>query len=181
MLDSSTRTIARDGALRVAQVPFGYIAQNARIVIVGITPGRLQAINALLAARSVIERERPVHKALTEAKVSGSFSGPLRANLVATLDAIGVAEAMGVETMKEVFRPGSQDVHLTSAPRYPVFVNVPNLNCTPDILKTPLLRRMAETHLAEEARMLPDALWLPLGPRTEAALRHLAGQGLCVD
>jgi hypothetical protein len=94
------------------------------------------------------------------------------------LDAIGVAETLGVETMAEVFRPGSQDVHFTSALRYPVFVNGQNYNGTPGILRTPLLRRMVETHLVEEARMLPDALWLPLGPRPEAALRHLAEQGL---
>ena len=109
--------------------------------------------------------------------MTGSFSGPLRANLVAMLDAIGVAEHLGVQTTAEIFRPGSQDVHFTSALRYPVLVNGKNYNGTPDMLKTPLLRRMVETHLAEEARMLPDALWLPLGPRPEAALRHLARQG----
>jgi hypothetical protein len=178
VLDSPTMTIAQDGALRVAYAPFDHIAQNARIVIVGITPGRVQAINALSAARNVIERGGPVPEALAEAKLTGSFSGPLRANLVAMLDAIGVAETLDVATMAEVFRPGSQDVHFTSALRYPVFVGGQNYNGTPDMLKTPLLRQMIETHLAEEARMLPDALWLPLGPRPEVALRHLAGQGL---
>jgi hypothetical protein len=178
LLDSPTMTIAQDGALRVAYAPFDHIARNARIVIVGITPGRVQAVNAVSAARNVIERGGPVPEALAEAKLTGSFSGPLRANLVAMLDAIGVAKTLGVATTAEVFRPGSQDVHLTSALRYPVFVNGQNYNGTPDMLRTPLLRRMVETHLAEEARMLPDALWLPLGPRPEAALMHLAGQGL---
>jgi len=178
LLDSPTMTIARDGALRVAYAPFDHIARNARIVIVGITPGRVQALNALLAARNVIERGGHVPEALAEATLTGSFSGPLRANLVAMLDAIGVAKTLGVETMAEVFRPGSQDVHFTSALRYPVSVNGQNYNGTPDMLKTPLLRRMVDTHLAEEARMLPDAIWLPLGPRPEAALRHLAGKGL---
>ena len=178
LLESRTKTIAQDGALRVAYAPFDHIARNARVVIVGITPGHVQATNALSAARDALERGESVPEALAEAKLTGSFSGPLRANLVAMLDAIGMAEHLGIQTTAEIFRPGSQDVHFTSALRYPVFVNGHNYNGTPDMLKTPLLRRMIETHLAEEARMLPDALWLPLGPRPEAALRHLASQGL---
>lgn len=177
-LDSRIMTIAQDGALRVAYAPFDHVARNARVVIVGITPGRVQATNALSAALSALKTGKSIPETLAEAKLTGSFSGPLRANLVAMLDAIGVAEHLGVQTTAEIFRPGSQDVHLTSALRYPVFVGGQNYNGTPDMLKTPILRRMIETHLAEEARMLPDALWLPLGPRPEAALRHLAGQGL---
>ncbi|WP_272007821.1 hypothetical protein [Roseovarius sp. ZX-A-9] len=171
-------TIAQNGALRVAYAPFDHIARKAKLVIVGITPGRVQATNALSAAQSALESGSSISEALAEAKLIGSFSGPLRANLVAMLDAIGVAEHLGVQTTAEIFHPGSQDVHFTSALRYPVLVNGKNYNGAPDMLKTPLLRRMVETHLAEEARMLPDALWLPLGPRPEAALGHLARQGL---
>ncbi|MFD2741174.1 hypothetical protein ACFSUD_16465 [Sulfitobacter aestuarii] len=178
LLDSRTMTIAQDGVLRVAYAPFDYIARNAKVVIVGITPGRVQATNALSAAQSALEKGKSVPESLAEAKLTGSFSGPLRANLVAMLDSVGVAEHLGVQTTADIFRPGSQDVHFTSALRYPVFVDGKNYNGTPDLLKTPLLRKMVETHLAEEAQMLPDALWLPLGPRPEAALRHLAGQGL---
>ena len=177
-LDNRAITLDQDGGLRVAYAPFDHIARDAKVVIVGITPGRVQATNALTAARRALRTGKSVPEALAEAKLTGSFSGPLRANLVAMLDAIGVAEHLGVGTTAELFRPGSQDVHFTSALRYPVFVGGQNYNGTPDMLRTPLLRRMVETHLAEEARMLPDALWLPLGPRPEAALRHLSEQGL---
>lgn len=177
-LDSRTMTIAENGTLRVAYAPFDHVARNARVAIVGITPGRVQATNALSAARSALDKRKSVPDALAEAKLTGSFSGPLRANLVAMLDAIGAADLLDVQTTAEMFRPGSQDVHFTSALRYPVLVGGQNYNGTPDMLRTPLLRRMVETHLAEEIRMLPDALWLPLGPRPETALLHLADQGL---
>ena len=178
LLDCHAMTIAQDGALRVAYAPFEHIARNAKLVIVGITPGKAQAINALSAAQSALKKGKAIPEVLAEAKQTGSFSGPLRDNLVAMLDAIGVSEFLNVSSTADIFWPGSQDVHFTSALRYPVFVGSKNYNGSPDMLKTPLLRKMVETHLAEEARMLPNALWLPLGPRAEAALRHLAGEGL---
>ena len=178
LLDSGAMTLAMEGNIRVCYAPFDHIANEARIVVVGITPGRVQAVNAFTAARSAIAQGASVPEALASAKLIGSFSGPLRTNLVAMLDSIGMAEHLSVDTTGELFREGSRDVHFTSALRYPVFVRGGNYNGTPDILKTPILRRMVETHLAEEVRMLPDALWLPLGPRPDAALRHLAGKGL---
>ena len=39
------------------------------------------------------------------------------------------------------------------------------------MLKTLVLRRMIDTHLAEEAALLSRALWLPLGPKAEMALQ----------
>ncbi len=178
LLDSGALTIAQDRYLKIAYAPFDHVARKARLVIVGITPGRVQTLNALSAAQNALESGSSIREALAVAKLTGSFSGPLRANLVAMLDAIGVAEHLGVQTTAEIFRPGSQDVHFTSALRYPVFVNGKNYNGTPDMLKTPILSRMVETYLSEEARMLPDALWLPLGPQPEAALVRLARQGL---
>ena len=178
LLDSDAMTLAAKGALRVAYAPFDYVAPTARLVIVGITPGRLQAVNALHAADTALRRGAGLAEALAEAKRTGSFSGPLRANLVAMLDAIGASGHLGVTSAADLFTLGSDAVHFTSALRYPVFVNGANYNGTPDMLRTPVLRGMVETHLAEEARLLPDALWLPLGPKPEAALRHLAGRGV---
>ena len=56
LLDSGAMTIAKDGALRVAYAPFDHIARNARLVIVGITPGRVQATNAMSAAQDAPQK-----------------------------------------------------------------------------------------------------------------------------
>lgn len=117
--------------------------------------------------------------ALRAAKLTASFSGgAMRANLVCMLNQVGVARLLGLRSSAELFTPGGELVHLTSALRYPVFVGGKNYNGTPDMIRTPLLRRMVETHLAEEAHLLPRALWLPLGPKPAQALRHLARMGL---
>jgi hypothetical protein len=178
LLDSDAMTLAQDGNLRVCYAPFDHVARNARIVIVGITPGRVQALNAMVAAQASLRQAASIAEVLTHAKLTGSFSGPLRNNLVAMLDAIGVAKYLQLNSTSELFLDGSKDVHFTSALRYPVFINGANYSGVPNMLRTPVLRNMIETYLVEEVRLLPDALWLPLGPGPEAALKHLSDKGL---
>ena len=175
LLHSEALTLAQEGPLRVAYAPFEHIARDARLVVVGITPGRSQAVAAIRAAQAALADACALEDTLRFAKLTASFSGAIRANLVAMLDSIGVARHLGLMSAAELFTPGGERVHLTSALRYPVFKDGENYNGTPDMIRTPILRHMIETHLAEEARFLPDALWLPLGPKAEKALRHLAG------
>lgn len=168
----------REGSLTVAWAPFDHVAAGARLVVVGITPGRQQAENALTAFRAALAGGASAAEASRSAKLVGAFSGPMRENLVAMLDRIGAQHALGVRSVVEVFDPRRELVHLTSALRHPVFVGGANYNGAPDMLRTPTLRRMVETCLADEARTLPHALWLPLGPKPAAALAHLAGLGI---
>lgn len=167
------------GPLKVVYAPFDHIETRARLVVVGITPGLTQAVNALQAATAAMHQGQSLETCLAAAKVTASFSGgAIRNNLIAMLDAIGVARHFNVPSTSEMFRPGAQDVHFTSALRYPVFVEGKNYNGTPDMLTTPILRKQIDTHLAEEARALSHAIWLPLGPKAEAAVSHLARHGL---
>lgn len=170
--------LATDGSLSVCYAPFDHIETRARLVIVGITPGMMQARNAHAAMHDALSRGASLETALADAKTHASFSGPMRANLVAMLDAIGVAKHLSVATTAELFAPGSSDIHFTSALRYPVFLGGKNYGGAPTMLRQPVLRTMIDTHLAEEARALPEALWLPLGPRVEEALTHLVSRGL---
>lgn len=177
-LTNSDLTLVEDGPVRVAYAPFDHVATNAKLVIVGITPGLSQATVALATARQHLASGVDLEEALRRAKLTASFSGAMRSNLVAMLDSIGVHDLFDLKTTANLFAPGAEQVHFTSALRYPVFVNGKNYNGTPDMLKTPVLRQMIDTHLAEEAALLPQALWLPLGPKAEKALQHLTTKGL---
>lgn len=169
--------MTRSGDVEVFYAPFDHIARNAKLVVVGITPGLTQAVNALKAVADT--SGQPMESRLAAAKLTASFSGGvIRSNLVAMLDAIGVARHFGLATSADLFRPGAEDVHFTSALRYPVFIKGKNYSGAPDMMSLPVLRDMVETHLADEARALPEALWLPLGPKAEQAVLHLAGLGL---
>lgn len=170
-------TMAAEGTLRVQYAPFDHIERQARLVVVGITPGETQARNAWQAVLRSLKAGADQEQALADAKLVGSFSGAMRSNLVAMLDAIGAPDLLECATTAKMFEPGSRDVHFTSALRYPVFFNETNYNGTPDMLKAPLLLTFVETYLAEEATALNSALWIPLGPKAAAALRHIANMG----
>lgn len=178
ILTDSKLTIKRDGNIQVCYAPFDHIERSARLAIVGITPGMTQAVYALNALNDAKLAGKSIEEALRGAKMTASFSGAMRSNLVEMLDYIGVADLLNIQSTATLFEFGSTDMHFTSALRYPVFVDGKNYAGNPSMLKTPLLRSMVETHLAEEAKILPDAIWLPLGPQAEEAVLHVAGKGL---
>lgn len=171
-------TLHDQGGLSIAWAPFEHVTESARLVVVGITPGRQQTENAFRAFHDALAADLPQTEALRRAKLTGAFSGPMRESLVAMLDHIGAQRAFGVDSCAELFAGRHDLAHLTSALRHPVFVRGGNYNGAPDMLRTPVLRQMVETHLAAEARALPHALWLPLGPKPTAALLHLAASGI---
>jgi len=170
-------TLAVDGALSVVWAPFDYVCKSARIAVVGICPGRTQAENGLLALRAAIRAGSPTEQALRQAKLTGSFSGSMRANFVNMLDHIGLNRTLAVESCSDLFRAETEYAHFTSTIRYPVFTNGDNYRGYPDMLETPLLREIIDFALVQEAKQLPEAVWIPLGPKPAATLRHLAAQG----
>jgi hypothetical protein len=174
----SRLNLAQEGAITIAYAPFDYVPLHADLVIVGITPGRTQAINAIVAAGAALRVGKDNKEASRLAKITGSFSGPMRANLISLLDHIGLASALRITTCTTLFDPDHASVHLTSALRYPVFVGEANYNGSPDMLKTPLLKSMIDTCLADEAQRLSKAVWLPLGPQPARALDYLCDCGL---
>jgi len=170
--------LAQQDSLTVAYAPFDHTPLHADLVIVGITPGRTQAINAIASASTALRAGRSHTEASRLAKLTGSFSGPMRANLVSMLDHVGLASALGIATCATLFDPAREAVHLTSALRYPVFVGGANYNGAPDMLKTPILKSMIDICLTDEARRLSKAVWLPLGPQPARALNYLCSQSL---
>lgn len=172
-----TLLIASSDPLHIAYAPFDHIQRGAQIAIVGLTPGRTQAANALEALQGAMKSKAPLPQALAQAKRIASFSGAMRSSLLAMLDVLEVPALFGRTRAAEFFAEDERLVHFTSALRYPVFVGEQNYSGSPDPLGHPLLRRMIDTHLAEEVVALPDALWVPLGKHAEAALVHLSNSG----
>lgn len=148
-------------------------------MLVGLTPGRTQAANALEALQIQLKAGQNLKGALAAAKSTASFSGSMRSSLIAMFDQVGVPEKFGRSSAAAFFEPGSLLVHFTSMLRYPVYLaGGQNYSGAPAPLSHPILRKMVETYLAEEARALPGAIWVPLGGHAEAGLKHLAGYGI---
>lgn len=72
--------------------PFEYLNTEAKLILVGITPGGTQMNRALNAARTALGSGTPIATAVRHVKREGSFSGTMRPNIVATLTSVGVQQ-----------------------------------------------------------------------------------------
>lgn len=176
-LNSKLR-LAQDGDIEVCYAPFEFVNPSARLVIVGITPGRTQMLNALKEARRQLDHGADFHSTLKAAKQVGAFSGSMRPNLVSLLDCVGLNRWLGIRTCDELFGSSGHLVQTASVLRNPVFITGGNYNGTPNMTRQPLLREQLLTHFGEDVKALSKAVFVPLGDKVAEALQFLANQGL---
>lgn len=170
--------LAEQDDVRVCYAPFEHVNPAARVVIVGITPGHTQMLNALKEARRQLDLGASDDIVLKAAKATGAFSGAMRPNLTGLLDAVGMHRWLGIRSCTELFASAAHLVQTTSVLRNPVFVNGENYNGTPAMTRHPLLREQLTTYFAEDVSALPEAVFVPLGDKVAEALHFLADQHL---
>lgn len=162
--------------LVTAWAPFEHVNPQARIVIVGLTPGRKQMGDALAEARRLLRAGASEVEAQAGAKVHASFAGPMRANLVAMLDQMGVASLLGLNSAGALWRHASHLAQFTSVLRNPVFVDGKNYSGAPHPVSTPFLFEQVRRWFAPEAARLRHALFVPLGPKVTEAVEAVADE-----
>ena len=101
--------LAGEGHLDVFYAPLHGITPDARVIIVGLTPGKSQMVAAFREARRLLrEGSRPPFL-FREIGRRISFGGPMRKNLTQMLDKIGVADRLGAGhqrgTVRRCFAP----------------------------------------------------------------------------
>ena len=170
--------IAKEGDFEVWYAPFEYVNPAARLVIVGITPGRTQMMNALRECRMQFEQGASDENALKAAQKTAAFSGAMRPNLIAMLDRVGIQKMLGLASCAKLFAERSDLVQTTSILRNPVFVNGENYNGSPNIVRHPLLHQQLISGFGQDATALPNAVFVPLGDKVAQALFYLADTGL---
>lgn len=170
--------LAQDGDIEVCYAPFEFITPQARVVIVGITPGHTQMLNALREARKQLDLDSDLVTTLAAAKRTGAFSGSMRPNLVSLLDHIGINRLLNIPSCDALFGAAGHLMQTASVLRNPVFVRGKNYNGTPHMTRHPLLREQLLTHFGEDAKALRNALFVPLGDKVTEALHFLAERGL---
>jgi len=168
----------REGDVSVYYAPFEWVNPQARIVLVGITPGKVQAVNALKEARRALDEGASDEEALRRAKLTGAFSGPMRPNLIALLDSIGMHAKLGLTSCDELFGRSSSLLQTASALQFPVFFRGENYNGTPDPTRHPLLQRLLTDYFGSMMGQLPNAAFIPLGPVPSKALDWLVAKGV---
>jgi hypothetical protein len=169
--------IYAQGNLSIYLASLDVANENARVSLIGITPGWTQMEIAYRAARLALLAGQTIDSVCARAKAQVSFAGPMRGNLISMLDGIGLPVALGITTCEALFGRAGALLHTTSAIRYPVFVEGENYaGHRPKPLRTQILRDMARSLLMEELRQIPDALVIPLGACVDEVVRDLVQQ-----
>ncbi len=171
--------LGRDGDLEIYYAPFDHLNTSASLCLVGVTPGWTQMKASFVAAYEAIAENLSEEEALKRSKFAASFSGAMRNNLVAMLDALGMHRALGIKSASDLFAKRTDLWHPTSAVRYPVFKSGKNYSgSSPELLRSGLLVPYVEDVLGPELRDVGGALIVPLGKAVESALSHLVARGV---
>ena len=165
--------MAREGRLEAFYAPLHGVTANAQVVIVGLTPGLSQMVLAFREARTLLDEGWRPPQLFAEIRRRISFAGPMRSNLVDMLDKIGVAKRLGLATTAALFGDASDQLHSTSALRYPILKDRRNYSGSPKVGNSPLLADIASANLPSELEQLSSALIVPLGRAVEDTLAHL--------
>ena len=165
---------ASNRSISIAFAPFDHLNRDADLVIVGLTPGKTQMRAALLEARRLLRLGVAIEDVAPAVKAHASFAGPLRGNLVAMLDHIGLATHFGLRSTASFWTTERNRVQFASALHYPVFVDGNNYSGNPDLLATPLLTESLRRWFGSELASLRNALIVPLGPKVAGAVEAVA-------
>jgi hypothetical protein len=169
--------LAREGRFSSHYLPFEHVNPQARVVVVGITPGLRQWKNAMAETQRQLALGAPTDDLLRAVRQAGAFSGAIRPNLIALLDAIGLPRWLGLETCAGMFGADAHLFHITGLLRHAVFVDGVNYGGAPDPVRTPFLRTQIADYFAHEASLLPGAVYVPVGAAAASGLAWLAEQG----
>ena len=165
--------------LEIYYAPFEYVNEGAKVVIVGITPGKHQMKKSFSTVIDAIGTESDHEEILRQVKNNSSFEGTMRKNLVKMLDELDLNEHLELSSSMELFEESSHLVHTTSVLAYPVFYNGKNYSgSTPNLLKNDMLKKYITENFSTELEKLQDALIIPLGVNVSNALHYLSDQGL---
>lgn len=167
-----------EGKLQVYYAPFDYVNEDARIALIGITPGWTQMEIAYRQARECLLKGLTPVEICRRAKQEARFAGSMRKNLISMLDALDLPLYLGLESCDLVFSNHTELLHSTSVIRYPVFVDGQNYTGhSPRILRSELLRYYIFEVLKLELEKLTKALIVPLGKAACDAVQAIIDAG----
>ncbi|MCF7971156.1 MAG: hypothetical protein K9L22_08350 [Methylococcaceae bacterium] len=186
VLQSDTAPIVGDPRLlmdseegvSIYYAPFEYNNPSAKIVLVGITPGPTQMVNANNEARRSLLNGFDYDAAKKNAKETGGFSGePMRSNLIKQLNHWGVHKWLNLNDSSELFSTARHLLQTTSLLRYPVFVDEKGYNGKPNMMNSLILKQYLFDHFVNDVSSLENAIFFPLGSAVTKVIDALVKQG----
>lgn len=172
--------IEKDNNIEIYYAPHNeYINPEAKIFIVGITPGFEQMSTAISTARKCLEENMDIEKIKYECKRNGRFSGSLRKNIISMLDEVKLNEGLNIVSCSEIFENKDHLLHTISLIPYSVFVKGKNYTGhTPKLIKSEFLMKYVYNNFLEDYSKLDDVLIVPLGKAVEEVLDELVSKNI---
>ena len=155
------------------------INNNAKIFIVGITPGWTQTSIAYKTARNGLINNLVPELIKKECKRNSRFAGRMRKNLIEMLDELNLNNKLHLDSCSELFEDKDHLLHTTSIIPYPVFINDKNYTgFNPKIMDNEVLYSYVKKYFYKEIDKLQNALIIPLGKAVEEILQQMIKENL---
>lgn len=156
-----------------------YINKQAKIFIVGITPGWTQTNIAFSTANKNLNNGYSYEEVSKECKQSARFAGSMRNNLVDMLNELQLNKCLNLSSCSQMFSENCDLMHTTSLIPYPVFINDKNYTGTnPKILESVTLFKYVEDYFYKEVKELEKVLIIPLGIAVEEVLLTMVSKDI---
>ena len=155
------------------------INKDAKIFIVGITPGWTQTSIAYEIAHKGLINNLDEQTIKLDCKRSSRFAGSMRKNLIEMLDELDLNKKLNISSCLELFTTKDDLLHTTSIIPYPVFINGKNYTGhNPNILENEILTSYVNKYFCNEVKILSNALFIPLGKAVEEVLQDMVDKKL---
>ena len=155
------------------------INNNAKIFIVGITPGWTQTSIAYKTAHNGLINNLEPELIKKECKRNSRFAGSMRKNLIEMLDELNLNNKLHLDSCSELFEDKDHLLHTTSIIPYPVFINDKNYTgSNPKIMNNEVLYSYVKKYFYKETDNLQNALIIPLGKAVEEILQQMIKENL---
>lgn len=176
--------VDRRGKHLLRYIPFEHVNMQAKLVIVGITPGPNQLALAYDTVQKLLQAGRPESEILVEVKKLGAFGSPtMRPNLLKMLRHFRFEKILGVEDADSLWGKNAGLLHSTSVVPHAAFTITKSgikmfAGSFDEVMKSDLFRECFMDCLVPSIReMNQNAQYVGLGPCPQAALQWCVDKG----
>ncbi|MDN7967545.1 hypothetical protein QZM91_08270 [Burkholderia multivorans] len=173
-------SLGQSGAYELRYTPFEFVNKDAKLVIVGITPGNTQLALSYGKAQELLRQGQPVEMILREVKKVGAFGGPsMRPNLLKMLRHFQFERLLGIADVESLWGANADLLQSTSVVPHAAFkAGKMFAGSFDEVLASPLLSEcFRDCFLPSVREMNSNTLFVGLGPCPEAALDWCVQRG----
>lgn len=173
-------SLGREGQYDLQFIPFEHLNRDARLVIVGITPGNTQLDIAYKKAQELLRAGRPEEEIIVEVKKAGAFGGPsMKPNLLKMLRHFQFEKLLGIDDVDTLWGDNADLLHSTSVVPHAAFKAGVRFNGSfAEVMDLPLLKQcFLDCFVPSAMEISRDALFVALGPCPQAALEWCVEEG----